>query len=124
MGSPESKTPAARAASAVWELAQLLKSQDSLDSGADTPPTTKTKGKELFLLTAECLLSGSLTGGREAAANARLLRWVAGGGRAEPVCGSGADDEGGTMLQHNPPQTSSVGYISSKQRWHLHHVCL
>lgn len=39
MGSPESKTPAARAASGVWELAQLLKSQDSLGSiQGPTPP--------------------------------------------------------------------------------------
>lgn len=39
MGSRESKTPLARMASGVWELAQLLKSQDSLGltRGADTP---------------------------------------------------------------------------------------
>lgn len=46
----------------VWELAQLFKRQDSLGSIQGPPPLPPLKQEELFLLRAECFLSGSLSG--------------------------------------------------------------
>lgn len=112
-------------ASGVWELAQLLKSQDSLGltqeggrgGGGGAPPTapTEIKRKELILLTAGCFLSGSLSGEEK-----RLPTVGPSGGQRGPgrtpftaALQRAANDAGGTKLPLDPVKISSVERLQS-----------